>query len=306
MPRLNTAIDPASDAFRSNLATNQALNETLRARVGRGGAGRAGGVAPAPHRARQAAAAAAGRAPARHRLAVPGDRPAGRVRPLRRRGAGRRPDHRRWPRRGPRDPDHRQRRHREGRGLLPDHGEEAPARPGDRAAEPPAVRLSGRLRRREPAAPGRGVPRSRPFWPHLLQPGANERRGHRAGGLRDGLVHGGRRLRAGDERRDHHRPWPGHDLPWRPAAGEGGHRRGDQRRGARRRRHPWAQERRRRPRGVRRHPRAGDRPLDHRPSRRARRAAAAARSRPSRRPTIRPSSTGSSRRTSAPRTRCAR
>ena len=43
-------------------------------------------------------------------------------------------------------------------------------------AEPAAVRLSGRQRRREPAAPGRGLPRPRPFRPHLLQPGADERR----------------------------------------------------------------------------------------------------------------------------------
>ena len=38
-------------------------------------------------------------------------------------------------------------------------------------------------------------------------------------------VHRRRRLRAGDERRDHHRR-PGHHLPGRPAAGEGGDGRG--------------------------------------------------------------------------------
>ncbi len=43
------------------------------------------------------------------------------------------------------------------------------------AAEPPAVRLSGRQRRGEPAAPGRGLPGPRPLRPHLLQPGADER-----------------------------------------------------------------------------------------------------------------------------------
>jgi 3-methylcrotonyl-CoA carboxylase beta subunit len=42
----------------------------------------------------------------------------------------------------------------------------------------------------------------------------------------DGLVHGGRRLCAGHVGRDHHRQEPGHDLSRRPAAGEGGHRRG--------------------------------------------------------------------------------
>ncbi len=47
---------------------------------------------------------------------------------------------------------------------------------------------------------------------------------------RDGLVHGRRRLRAGDERRDHHRQGPGHDLPRRAAAGEGRDRRDRRRR----------------------------------------------------------------------------
>ncbi len=41
-----------------------------------------------------------------------------------------------------------------------------------------------------------------------------------------GLVHGRRRVRAGDERRVDHREEPGHHLPGRPAAREGGHRRG--------------------------------------------------------------------------------
>ena len=61
-------------------------------------------------------------------------------------------------------------------------------------------------------------------------------RGHPADRRGDGLVHRGRRLRPGDERRDGDRPRPGHDLPRRPAAGEGGDRRGGDRRGARRRR----------------------------------------------------------------------
>ena len=64
--------------------------------------------------------------------------------------------------------------------------------------------------------------------------------GHPADRGGDGLVHGGRRLRAGDERRDRHRQEPGHDLPRRPAAGEGGDRRGGERRGARRRRRAHA------------------------------------------------------------------
>ena len=43
-------------------------------------------------------------------------------------------------------------------------------------AEPPALHLPGRFRRRQPAEPGRGVSRPRPFRPHLLQPGAACRR----------------------------------------------------------------------------------------------------------------------------------
>ena len=54
--------------------------------------------------------------------------------------------------------------------------------------EPAAVHLSGRLRRREPAAPGRGVPRPRAFRPHLLQPGEHVGHGHSADRLRDGLA----------------------------------------------------------------------------------------------------------------------
>ena len=79
-------------------------------------------------------------------------------------------------------------------------------------------------------------------------------RGDPADRLRDGLLHRRRRLRAGDERRDRDRPRAGHDLPRRPAAGEGGDRRGGDRRGARRRRRPRAHLRRRRP------PRRGRRP----------------------------------------------
>ena len=49
---------------------------------------------------------------------------------------------------------------------------------------------------------------------------------HPADRRRDGLVHRGRRLRAGDVRRDRHRQGHRHDLPRRPAAREGGDRRG--------------------------------------------------------------------------------
>ena len=163
---------------------------------------------------------------ARSRHALPGAGAAGRARHVQRRRAGRRHHHRHRPRQRRRLHDRLQRRHGEGRHLLPDDGEEAPAGAGDRAAEPPALHLPGRLRRRQPAEPGRGVPRPRALRPHLLQPGQPQRAGHRADRGGDGLVHRGRRLRAGDERRDHHRQEPGHHLPGRPAAGEGGDRRG--------------------------------------------------------------------------------
>jgi hypothetical protein len=153
--------------------------------------------------------------------------------------------------------DRLQRRHGEGRQLLPPHGQEAPARAGDRCAKPPALRLPGRLRRRQPAYAGRGLPRPRPLRPHLLQPGQPERRWHSPGGGGDGLVHRRWRLRAGDERRDHHRQEPGHHFPGRPAAGEGSHRRGGERRGPGRRRHPHATVRRGRPPGRERPARAG-------------------------------------------------
>ena len=104
-------------------------------------------------------------------------------------------------------------------------------------AEPAALRLPGRLRRRLPAHAGRGLPRPRALRPDLLQPG----RPCPARGIPQiaavlGLVHGRRRLRPGDERRGGDRPRPGHDLPRRPAAGEGRDRRGRHRRGAGRRR----------------------------------------------------------------------
>ena len=103
--------------------------------------------------------------------------------------------------------------------------QEAPARAGDRAREPAAVRLPRRLRRRVPAAAGRRVPGPRALRPHLLQPGADVGARHSAARGGDGLVHGGRRLRAGDVRRGDHRARAGHDLPRRPAAGAGRDRR---------------------------------------------------------------------------------
>ena len=80
----------------------------------------------------------------------------------------------------------------------------------------------------------------------------------------DGLVHRRRRLRPGDVRRDRDRHGPGHDLPRRPAAGEGRDRRGRHRRGPRRRRRARPHVRRRRPPRRRRRARAGDRAVDRR------------------------------------------
>ena len=149
--------------------------------------------------------------------------------------------------------------------------------------EPAAVHLSRRFRRRQPAASDRGLSRPRAFRPHLLQPGEDVGARHPADRLRDGLVHGGRRLCAGDVGRDGHREGAGHDLSRRPAAGEGGDRRGRLGRGARRRRRACAPLRRRRPlrarrpctrsrscaRSSARWTRAGDRPRPRRGGRAA-------------------------------------
>ena len=114
--------------------------------------------------------------------------------------------HRHRPGLGARGADRRQRRHGQRGHLLSAHGEEARPRAGSRAAEPAALRLPRRLRRRVPAAPGRGLPRSRSLRPHLLQPGADVGRADPADRGGDGLLHRRRRLRARDVRRNDHRP----------------------------------------------------------------------------------------------------
>ena len=153
--------------------------------------------------------------------ALPGDRPARRARDVRRRDPGRRP-------------------HRGGR---PRHGavnawwlaNDATVKGGTyfpmtvkkhlraqeiAAGKQAALPLPRRLRRRQPAQPGRGLPRPRPLRPHLLQPGPHVGRRHPAGGRRDGLLHGRRRLRARNGGRKRHRAPAGHHLPRRAAAGE--------------------------------------------------------------------------------------
>ena len=116
---------------------------------------------------------------------------------------------------------------------------------------------------------------------------------------RDGLLHGRRRVRARDVGRDDHRPRHGDDLHRRPTAREGGDRRGGDGGGARRRRRPHAPLGGRRPlRDVRRaraRARAADRAEPRRPAARPL-GARTRRSRPSSTP---PTSTASSRRTSA-------
>ncbi len=153
----------------------------------------------------------------------------------------------------------RQRRHHQGRHLLSDDGEEASARAGDRARQSPAVHLSGRFRRRVPAAAGRDLSRSRSLRPHLLQPGADVGGRHSADRGGAGLLHRRRRLCAGDVGRGRHREEPGHDLPRRAAAGEGRDRRGGDRRGARRRRRAQPPVRRHRLSRRERRPCARDR-----------------------------------------------
>ena len=141
--------------------------------------------------------------------------------------------------------DRRQRRHGQGRHLLSDYGQKASARAGDRAAEPPAVHLSGRLRRGLPPGAGRGVSRPRAFRPDLLQPGEHVGAGDPADRRRDGIVHRRRRVRPGDVGRDGDRRQPGHDLSRRPAAGQGRDWRRGERGGAGRRGRPYAHLRRR-------------------------------------------------------------
>ena len=176
------------------------------------------------------------------------------------------------------------------------------------AAEPSALHLSGGLRRRLPAEPGRGLSRPRALRAHLLQPGQHVGQGHSADRRGHGLLHRGRRLRAGDERRDRHRAQPGHGLPGRAAAGEGGDGRGGLRRGPGRRRRAFPDLGRHRPLCRDDTPRAG-----HRPAHRGANLNQVPRARPllelrprASRPTTRRRSTASSRPTCASPTTCAR
>ena len=209
MPVLRSRLDPTAPEIRANHDALAALVADLRERQAAVAARGAGGDERSIERHRERGKMPVrerDRAAARPGLGLPRAEPAGGDRAVRRRGAGSRHRHRRRPGRGHDLRGRRQRRHGQGRDVLPDDRPEAPPRPGDRAREPAAVHLPRRFGRCLPAAPGRGLPRSRPLRPDLLQPGPDVRPGHPAGRAGDGLVHGRWRVRAGDERRDGHRP----------------------------------------------------------------------------------------------------
>ncbi len=119
--------------------------------------------------------------------------------------------------------------------YYPTDGQEASASAGGRAREPAAVHLPRRLGRRFSAA-------CRPTsFPTAITSAASSttrrsmsRSWHPADRRGDGLVHRRWRLCARDERRDDHRQGHRHDLPRRPAVGEGRDRRDGDRRRARR------------------------------------------------------------------------
>ena len=95
---------------------------------------------------------------------------------------------------------------------------------GHRPGKPPAMHLPGGLRRRQPAAPGRGVPRPRALRPDLLQPGQHECPLASRRSPWSWVLHRRRGLRAGDVRRNRDGARTGHHLPRRAAAGEGRYR----------------------------------------------------------------------------------
>ena len=175
MDVIDSQIDTRSELFRTNSARLMALVAELRERTGCRQARRGRSIRPASPRAGQAAGTGAHRQAARSGLTFPRALSPRRVGSLRQRGAGGGDRHRHRARVRPRSPDRRQRRDRQGRHVLSDDRQEARPRAGSRAPEPPALRLSGRLGRRVPAASGGGLSRSRSLRPHLLQPGADVR-----------------------------------------------------------------------------------------------------------------------------------
>ena len=196
-PRLRSAADPGSAAYRTNTEAHQALVAELRDKLAAAALGGGGQGPRAARRSRQAAAARPGRHPARPGLAVPGALAAGGRRAVRRRGARGRRDHRHRPGRRPRVRGRRQRRHGQGRHLLPDDGQEAPAGAGGRAARtgcpastwstPAAPSCRCRTRSSPTATTSAGSSTTRPRM---------SARGHPADRGRARLLHRRRRLRA--------------------------------------------------------------------------------------------------------------
>ena len=251
MPRLSTHVDTGAQTFRGNVSSMQRARGRPpgQARTGawrrRRGSGREARGAREAHRPRPRRRA---RGPGCH---LP------RVLAARRRGSLRR--------RGPRC-GHRHR-------IGPVHGQpcvvvanDATVKGGTyfpvtvkkhlRAQEiargqPPSVHLPRRLGRGVPAAAGRCVPRPGAFRSDLLQPSADVRRRDPADRRGDGLLHGGRGVRARDVGGNGDRAGHRHDLRRRAAAREGGHRHGRHGRGARWCGRAHAGERRGRPSGAR-------------------------------------------------------
>ena len=129
-----------------------------------------------------------------------------------------------------------QRRDGEGGLLVAGDDHEDPAGAGSRDAPADPDHLPGGLRRREPALPGRRLPRAVRRGAHLLLQLAHAALPARAADQRGhGQLHRRRRLPAGAVRRDLH--GRGHQLhgAGRPQPGEGRHRPDGRRRDARRR-----------------------------------------------------------------------
>ena len=205
---------------------------------------------------------------------------------------------------GVRCDDHRQRLRHQGRHHRADGPAQEPARAGDRAAQQAALHLAGRVGRRQPQLPGRDLRRRRP---HLRQHGAHVGHGHPAHRRRARLLHRRRRLSPGPLRLRRRGQEALQDLPRRPAAAEGRHRRDRHRRGAGRRRDAHDGVGRRRVPGRGRRRRAAHRARDHgRHALERAPAAAAAQGRPRSRATAPTSSAASCRSTTASPTTCAR
>ena len=94
----------------------------------------------------------------------------------------------------------RQRRHSESGRVLPDDGEEGHSRAEHRHRKPYPDDLSGRLRRRVPAAAGGRLPRHRRLRPRLPQQRGDVGDGHSADRGHHGHVRGRRRVSAADVR----------------------------------------------------------------------------------------------------------